>query len=392
LNDFQLPEVNLETADQAAIRSLNTKRTIRAKALHGAGILAWAQGDYARAQAAHTESLVLFRELGNKAGIAQTLNTMGVIARRQKDYTQAYTWCMESLALYRDLGDKIGVARVLNNLGVVALDQQDYSQAQTFYEESLALVRESGDRRSIAVLLGNLGEIGLRQEDYTRAHASFIESLALRRDLGDKEGIAHCLEGLAQIAGACGQPQRAAQMWGAAEALREALGASTPPAERAAYERAIAAAHTQIDAAAWDAAWAAGRTLALEQAIAEAGAVAAAQGTRGGRRTRPLPIPAAPAGPRLVLATADGTHTIALDRMPLTIGRDAASDILLADSRVSRQHARLSYRKPHIWLTDLGAMNGTYVNGERIEARALRDGDTLSFGGLEVTFRDEAGG
>ena len=78
--------------------------------------------------------------------------------------------------------------------------------------------------------------------------------------------------------------------------------------------------------------------------------------------------------------------------MPLTIGRESTTDIALDDPRVSRQHARLSYRQQQIWLTDLRSSNGTFVNGTPIQERALQPGDVLSFGGLEATFEDSEAG
>jgi pSer/pThr/pTyr-binding forkhead associated (FHA) protein len=89
-----------------------------------------------------------------------------------------------------------------------------------------------------------------------------------------------------------------------------------------------------------------------------------------------------------VVATPNGPRAIPLDRMPLTIGRESNTDIPLDDPRVSRQHARLSYRQQQLWLTDLQSSNGTFVNGAPIQERALQNGDRLSFGGLEATFED----
>ena len=97
-------------------------------------------------------------------------------------------------------------------------------------------------------------------------------------------------------------------------------------------------------------------------------------------------------GPRLVIAKPDGSRIIPLGRMPLTIGRESNTDIVLDDPRVSRQHARLSYRQQQIWLTDLRSSNGTFVNGTPIQERALQPGDVLSFGGLEAAFEDSDAG
>ncbi len=90
---------------------------------------------------------------------------------------------------------------------------------------------------------------------------------------------------------------------------------------------------------------------------------------------------------RLLLTTSSGTHVIPLDSTLMTIGRGLNNDIILEDTRVSRNHAQLRYRSRRFWLTDLGSTNGTFVNGEPVTERALRDGDVVSLGGLELTFR-----
>lgn len=83
--------------------------------------------------------------------------------------------------------------------------------------------------------------------------------LAIRRALKNKEGIAACLEGLAAAAGAVGQLEQAARLFGAAEALRESLGASLPPAERADHDRQSAAVRAALGQPEFAAAWAQGR-------------------------------------------------------------------------------------------------------------------------------------
>jgi hypothetical protein len=90
----------------------------------------------------------------------------------------------------------------------------------------------------------------------------------------------------------------------------------------------------------------------------------------------------------LVLAAPGGVHTIPLESTLLTLGRGLDNDIILEDTRVSRNHAQLRYRMRRFWVTDLNSTNGTFVNGERISEADLRNGDVLSLGGLEVTFRE----
>jgi len=78
-----------------------------------------------------------------------------------------------------------------------------------------------------------------------------------------------------------------------------------------------------------------------------------------------------------------------LEAESLSLGRAIESDVVIASSRVSREHARL-YKKGRRWFVeDLGSTNGTFLNDERVLAPAeLRDGDLLSLGGVAFTYHD----
>ncbi len=91
---------------------------------------------------------------------------------------------------------------------------------------------------------------------------------------------------------------------------------------------------------------------------------------------------------RLSLRATNEPQALPIATTTVTIGRGLDNDIILEDTRVSRKHAQLRYRQRRFWLTDLGSTNGTFVNGERISERALRDGDVVSLGGLELIFRE----
>ena len=122
----------------------------------------------------------------------------------------------------------------------------------------------------IAVVLSNLGHLALRQGDGERSSALFGESLVLAWDLGASWTIAYDLEGLAGVAVQRDDIERAVRLWGAAEALRESIGAPLPPNLAPHHEALVAAARIQADGATWAAAWAAGRALSPEEAIAAA--------------------------------------------------------------------------------------------------------------------------
>src|SRR3990172_9103330 len=77
-----------------------------------------------------------------------------------------------------------------------------------------------------------------------------------------------------------------------------------------------------------------------------------------------------------------GRQLVKVTRSPFRIGRgqEAGNDLPLPDKRISRQCASLLYADGGFRLEDCGQRHGVFVNGEKIEARPLQDGDTISFG------------
>jgi tetratricopeptide (TPR) repeat protein len=198
--------------------------TARAEALRGAGGLAYRQGDYASAQALLEEALAIFREIGDKAGIANSLGNLGIVAREQGDYSSARSLLEEALAIFREIGDKAGIANSLGNLGIVAREQGDYSSARSLLEEALAIFREIGDKAGIANSLGNLGIVAREQGDYSSARSLLEASLALQREIGDKTAIANLLNNLGAVAREQGDYSSARSLHEASLALQREIG------------------------------------------------------------------------------------------------------------------------------------------------------------------------
>jgi hypothetical protein len=95
------------------------------------------------------------------------------------------------------------------------------------------------------------------------------------------------------------------------------------------------------------------------------------------------PPPPADVLPATVLVSG---RTIALQGSTV-IGRGEDVDIQLADTGVSRRHAELVLQPLGVELRDLGSTNGTKVNGRRTTEALLRDGDRITVGSTEITFR-----
>jgi predicted ATPase/DNA-binding winged helix-turn-helix (wHTH) protein/Tfp pilus assembly protein PilF len=254
--------------ESLALRRYLDDRSGMAAALNNLGLVACEQGDLATAKSLIEQSLPMVRELGDRSRIAAALSNLGMVALTQRDFILAQAQCEESMVIYRELGDQSGVATSLSNLGNVASGLGDNSTARTLQNESLAIRRDLDDRWGIATCLTNLGNLASNDGDYASARTMFEDNLAIARDLGEIQGIVFALGGLAGVIAALGGPAPAARIWGAVERLREEAGSPLLPDDRLHHDRLVATARAALgDDAAFDRAWQEGRALTPEQAM-----------------------------------------------------------------------------------------------------------------------------
>jgi predicted ATPase len=280
----------------------------RAKVAHALGALTTAQGDFLPAQRFLEQSLSLYQELGDRWGIAVSLNALAVSARDMGDYSSARAnfersldcWrmlpdrsatarCLHNLAnvtkvsgdyaraqaalteaasIFEELGDRSGAAWSKNQQGDILREQGDLAAALTYYEQALSAFREIGDRWGSARSLADLGHVYCEQEDYQAAHAAYRESLELFAELGHKRGIARALEGSACLAAAQGDAARALTLAAAAAHLRRLTSTPLPPAEQQRLDQNLLPAWKSLSEALGKEAWAAGYAMSTESAIA----------------------------------------------------------------------------------------------------------------------------
>jgi predicted component of type VI protein secretion system len=88
-----------------------------------------------------------------------------------------------------------------------------------------------------------------------------------------------------------------------------------------------------------------------------------------------------PAATLIIRRGPDAEQQFAITEPAVTVGRHRSCDIQVDEPEVSRQHARITWSGTGYVIEDLGSVNGTFVNGERISApRVLQDGDVIGLG------------
>jgi predicted ATPase/DNA-binding XRE family transcriptional regulator len=245
----------------------------RAWALTNSGMLANVGGETDRAIALLTESLFWWEQTDDAWGRAFAGTQLGGSYVGQGRYDEATPLFVEIEAYARDArqDDVLGVA--LFHLGAIAWAEGDDGRARLLSREAV----ERFDRISRPVdsidPLRFLGLIACATGDHQEAAAWFAEELTRLRQRGSHAALAVGLADAATLAAAREAWQPAVRLFAKAEAVLKAEGAAFSLPARDHYERAHARARQELGDAASQAAAVAGRTLTLEQALAEAEAV-----------------------------------------------------------------------------------------------------------------------
>ncbi len=185
----------------------------------------------------------------------------------QGDHLLAHSLAEEAVAIFQEIDDAYGLGIALTNLGNV-MRAEDDTLANPLYEESRDLFRNIGDSWALAMPLRHLGDAAFRRGDYDRAIGLYKESLTLCRKVEEKWFTSRALENLAGIVGMKGDYLRAVRLFGAAEALREVIGAPVMAYYRPHYESTLAVVRKGLDEESFAKAWVEGRAMTLEQAFA----------------------------------------------------------------------------------------------------------------------------
>jgi non-specific serine/threonine protein kinase len=286
----------------------------RAAALRGGAMLQFRQADFSRAVELAGEGLVLARRLDAAAVAAEAASALGNVAftRGQNDaalewfgqavalgrvaggdallsgltnfvlaltvagnFAQAEAIVEEALNLGRDRQRRFWEATALARKGFVARHRGDLATATASYEDALEMLGD-GNARAIAGVLWDAADVARERGDLRQAAEYLRASLERRWAWVERRGVAECLAGLAEVAVLAGRHEPGLRLFGAAEALRAAIGVLDAWHHQPRRVAAQATARRALGEAAGAAAFAAGQDLPLAAAVALAISVAEA--------------------------------------------------------------------------------------------------------------------
>jgi tetratricopeptide (TPR) repeat protein len=246
----------------------------RALALSGAGFTYFAGGDQVRARRLMKQSLPLYRQAGDRLGMGLTAAALGHLLAADHKTAIAADLLEQTIAQLREMAGEpmtepervqylLDVALASNFLGQILLSEGENHRAADLFTDGLSAAHNSADRFTILVSLYDLGLSRQAQNDLDDAADLFAQGLSFAAEAGDEPTMAYYLEALADIAARRGQPDRAVTLIAAAKALLEAKGsgwlhAYVPRAPHG--DSTLASLRARITEAAFEQAWAYGRS------------------------------------------------------------------------------------------------------------------------------------
>jgi predicted ATPase/DNA-binding SARP family transcriptional activator len=240
----------------------------RQKATNGLGIMLAEQGDFDGAEPLFTQAIELARKLDDQTRLAIANSNLGNLFLFRRDYEGARKLFTEALEGYVAAGHARGRAITTENLGIVAFCEGHLDEAQQLLTRAFTLAEEIGDQREQAAATRSLARIALERGDIAGADETLGRGIPQARAVGDRHGLADAAEVAAAIAAARGDGERAARLFGAAEGLREAIGATRQPDLADWHERVRQGVEQLLEPEAFAAAFEAGRGLDVDTALA----------------------------------------------------------------------------------------------------------------------------
>jgi predicted ATPase/DNA-binding XRE family transcriptional regulator len=239
----------------------------RARALWGAGWLAYQQGDFAATAAHGAELLEWAQSVGDRVGVRNGVTLLGQARLADSDYRAAAGYFDEALNIARELDAEWLVATSLLNRSLAAIHTGEAAQARRMLNEAREVYEGLGDDRFIARATLQLSYLALLEGDLGEARDLTMGALSVMAGLGDRWAVAEQLDGLTAIHAAAGEIQQAARLAGAAESVWENIGAQPHPSDRASTDRWLKPALERADAAEMKIATAEGRAMTIREAV-----------------------------------------------------------------------------------------------------------------------------
>jgi non-specific serine/threonine protein kinase len=257
---------------ERAVAGRSDRTRDMARALTGWGRLIAYQKDSVRARTALEAGLSIWREIDDRVEIASSLEALGWTEFWAGDDDASLRRFEEGLAVSRGIGDPHLVNRAALNICQALMGLGDVDRAEPLAREALEVAREDQNSRDLHLALHFLADCALIRGDVDRAGEGYAKSLRAALDYGDIPEETFEVQGIAMALGGRGRSRKSLRLAGAASAAQQALGIDISDVKfwNELFDRWLGMARVELGSEAADAAWAEGRGMSFEDAVAYA--------------------------------------------------------------------------------------------------------------------------
>jgi predicted ATPase/class 3 adenylate cyclase len=213
------------------------------------------------------------QETGEPAALGLAQYGVGMVWEFRGDGERAAAALSEAVPLLQAAGNAVLAAWAQADLADILVWRGDLAAGVPMLDEALTRLRQNGADWLILLVLNQRGHAALAQGDLPRAAGCFRETITVAQTIQQTRATLGAVHGLAGVALALGQAERAARLLGAVGAARESLGMGRIT-QKHHGERITADTRAALEAADFERTWSAGQALSLEEAVAEALAIA----------------------------------------------------------------------------------------------------------------------
>lgn len=282
------------------------RKELRMRACFSLGMIATGSGDITLSRSVLQEAITIARQLDDKfmLGYSLEMYSSSAIFVKAED---AVATAQEGLEIFKELNDSAGLAMAYINLSRWAGTNGDVEASQKYltllqsitknvpvsflsgmqliglayhvrllgqleaakkhFEEGLKIFERVGHIGFVTLMTAEIAHVERALGNFIEAKRTYFETIKIFRDYGNRPAVAHQLECFAMIAVVDEEPQRAAKLFGAADTIREVTGHKPTDEEQAEEAQFINRLHAMLPEAEFNAFWAEGKAMPMEQAI-----------------------------------------------------------------------------------------------------------------------------
>jgi len=243
---------------------------LRLRALHVAGSMAYAQGDYPAAETYFQEVLRLSQHEGDMLAEGHAWGGVALVEMVRPDYEGAASHLEKAIVIFERCNEKYLASALRVILGAVLLARGERARAESALEEGLASARRLKIPSLTYIALYHSAQSALAQDDLEKATRMLTEGIEWSQKTVDKANLAYFLEALAAVMAFGGEVERSALLLGAAEGLLEKVGARIYNyylPDLSLYDRTVATVRSHLSEEGFQYTRAEGRIMDFDQAV-----------------------------------------------------------------------------------------------------------------------------